>query len=376
MPIDLSELKQEYIDASVEVENAHLWSPEDPYLYDISFQLLDKDRRELDRETIRWGIREFIVRGRNFYLNNKKYILRGINHVEDHPDVGASLNPRLIYNDLNIMKEANINCIRTLHHPPYKALIELADEMGFMIIEDLPVYGLKEEHYNKKYLTSATQQLWEMIHRDKTHCSVVAWVLADSCEITSENSKIFIKNLVVLSRELDPHRLHTFVIDDPNALDFLDIVDFIAIKSYIGWYDDKDVSFKRFDEFLEQLNLKLSEKPEALEKPIIISEFGAGAISGYKDFSDSHWTENYQYDLIYNYIRILMHKEFIGGVCISNFQDYRSSPYGGYLERPKVFNNMGIVDMHRNPKNSYYALQNQYSRWIKKTEEDNKKPTE
>ena len=76
------------------------------------------------------------------------------------------------------MKECNINCIRTSHYPPYESTVELADEMGFLIIEEIPVYRFTKKQYNSEYLMNAHSQLWEMIHRDKNHCSVIAWVVS------------------------------------------------------------------------------------------------------------------------------------------------------------------------------------------------------
>ncbi len=369
--VQLAEEKETYIDCEMEVENPHLWSPQDPYLYNIRFQLIDKkDRRELDREDIRWGIRDVKINEGDFYLNNRKIILRGINRHEDHPDVGSSMNPRLIYNDLNILKECNVNCIRTSHYPPYESLIELADEMGFLIIEEIPVYRLKEEQFNSEYLINAHQQLWEMIHRDKNHCSVIAWISACECDISSEASVNFIRNLLEMSRELDPFRLHSIVMNDPESeLDKIyQLVDFICANISIGWYNRYNVLPEDAEQFLIELHNKILEKPQV--KPFVVSQFGAGSIAGFKSFANAHWSENYQYDAMRLYIKMFIKLGFVAGACVWYFQDFRCSPHGSFLDHPKEYNNKGIVDMHRNPKISFHIVQRMYQIWQEIVEEE------
>ena len=99
------------------------------------------------------------------------------------------------------------------------------------------------------------------------------------------------------------------------------------------------------------------------EKPFVISEFGCGAISGFKSFEFARWSENYQYIFLQTYINAIIKRDFIGGAFISTFQDYRCSPRSGFFEHPKEYNNNGIVDMNRNPKIVYYMVQELYKVW-------------
>jgi beta-glucuronidase len=368
--IKLDEETEIIVNCNMEVDEPHLWSPEDPYLYDIRFCLLNKkDRRELDREDIRWGIRDFQIHQKDFYLNNQRFILRGINYHEDHPDVGSSMNPRLIYNDLNIMKECNINCIRTTHYPPYHSLVDLADEMGMLIIEEIPVYRFKEEQYNANYLVNAQQQLWEMIHRDKNNCSVIAWVVACECSLGSPASVDFMKNLLELSKELDPYRLHTVVLhnDQEEIQAISPHVDFVCTNILIGWYDKWNIGPEHASDALDEIYNVIVNNGDL--KPLVITAFGAEAISGFKSFANAHWSENYQYNVIKTYIKLFIQKGYIAG-GFTYFQDFRCSPYGSFLNHPKEYNNKGIVDMHRNPKISYYILERMYAIWKDMVESD------
>ncbi|MHA1619252.1 MAG: glycoside hydrolase family 2 protein [Promethearchaeota archaeon] len=367
IPVSITEGNSQISIAEIEVEKPILWSPDNPYLYDFSFQLIDeKNRMELDRENIRWGIRKFHVNEHNFYLNNRRIVLRGINRFEDHPDVGSSLNPRLIYHDLNIMKEAHINCIRTTYFPPHQSLLELADEMGFLVLEQIPVWGFSDEDFNKKNLVEAEKQLWEMIHRDKNHCSIITWVISSDCETGTAKSREFMSNILTLSRELDPFRTHSLVSKNPLNDKTFDLVDFIISRTDAGWFSKYDTSPEDSAKFIDDIWSYIQfTYPDTPMKPLVITEFGAEAIAGFKSFSNAHWSENYQYDLLRSYISEIMKKPFIAGACIGHFQDFQLSPFGGFLKKPQEMDNKGIVDVHRQPKISFYIVQRMYEKWKK-----------
>jgi beta-glucuronidase len=364
IPIKFGKNAHEIVEANIKIDNAYLWSPDHPYLYNLTFQLLDKNRRELDRENYRWGIRIFEIKVDKFFLNNEPIVLRGINRHEDHPEVGSSMSPRLIYNDLNIMKEAHINCIRTAHYPPYEALLEMADEMGFIILEEIPICGLNINQYTDQYLINAQQQLWEMIHRDKNHPSVIAWVISNECDTNSSQGRDFMKKLLEVSRELDPFRFHSLVTHKPFMDNTMDLVDFVCVNIYVGWYNQYETKPEDVSKILDNIKDRIDNDEEVGgTKPLVISEFGAGAIAGFKSFAQAHWSENYQYKFLETYIKIMIEKGYVAGSFIWHFQDFRCSPFKDFQHRPKEYNNKGIVDMHRNPKISYYKVAEMYKKW-------------
>jgi beta-glucuronidase len=366
-PVKLSSYGEDFIDVNFNVSDCHLWSPDYPYLYNITFQLLDKNRKELDREHWRWGFRDIKIDGNQFYLNNRLLILRGINYHEDHPDVGNSLNPRLSYNDLNIMKDMNVNFIRMSHYPPYESFIEIADEMGFLIMNEIPLWHMKEAQYSTPYLINAQKQLWEMIHRDKNHTSVFAWSIANESDTDTPVCREFMKCLLDIARDLDPTRFHTLVPNNPMTDLTMDLVDFVCVNMFTGWYSDYDIKPKEVIPQLEKIWDRIQNNKEIKGiKPLVISEFGAEAIAGFKDYANAHWSENYQYNLIQDYMKYIMECGYISGAAVWHFQDFRCSPFSGFLNRPREYNNKGIVDAHRNPKVSLFVLQRLYEKWKKK----------
>ena len=74
--------------------------------------------------------------------------------------------------------------------------------LGFLVLEEIPVYRLRKEQYTPELLMNAQQQLWEMIHRDKNKCSVIAWIISSECETESPEGQQFMQKLLQISREL------------------------------------------------------------------------------------------------------------------------------------------------------------------------------
>jgi beta-glucuronidase len=206
-----------------------------------------------------------------------------------------------------------------------------------------------------------------MIHRDKNHCSIIAWSVGNECETQSMEGREFFKELLALSRELDPFRYHTYVTNRAMLDQTLDLVDFVCANVYIGWYNKYDIPptdvAAIFDNIWDRIQ---NDETVGGIKPLVISEFGAEAIDGYKDFANAHWSENYQYTLLKTYIEIMIEKGYIAGGIVWVFCDFRVSPFDSFLQRPREYNNKGILDCHRKPKISFYIVQQRFQRWLDK----------
>ena len=145
----------------------------------------------------------------------------------------------------------------------------------------------------------------------------------------------------------------------------LDLVDFVCANVYTGWYNRYDVKPDEVSPVLDNIWDRIENDEEVGGiKPLVISEFGAEAIPGYKSFSNAHWSENYQYDLLKTYLDLMISKGFIAGGIVWCFTDFRVSPFDSFLTRGREYNNKGICDMHRNPKISYYIVQSRFRRWL------------
>jgi hypothetical protein len=149
------------------------WEAEHPRLYTLSAQLAGGSGAA-EVVTRRVGFRQVEIRGTEFLINGVAVKLRGANHYEMEPLGGRVVAPERTRQDLQMMKEANLDAIRTSTFPAVKDLYDDADEMGFYIEEEGPFCWVNESA-DLRYLPTFVQRTAEMLDRDKSHPSVVYW---------------------------------------------------------------------------------------------------------------------------------------------------------------------------------------------------------
>ena len=205
----------------ITVKNPELWSPDRPNLYKLR-TLVQSEKKRIDEVLTNIGIREFSFSADSgFYLNGESLKFKGVNNHSDLGALGAAMNDRVLERRLEILKEMGCNAIRTAHNPPCEELLDMCDEMGFMVmdeafdewLESWPFGGIKKPEGKAKYGYHlhfnewAEKDLSELIERDRNHPSVILWSVGneipDACfEIGTERLKI----LMELVRKLDPTR--------------------------------------------------------------------------------------------------------------------------------------------------------------------------
>jgi len=162
---------------SENIKSPELWSAENPYLYHLSFELLDAKGNIIETSAGRIGFKETEIKNQVFYLNGVPVKLNGINSHMQHPETGHTMDEATIRKDFNILKQFNINCVRTSHYPPVNKYLELADEYGVYIIDETG-----DEAHATEYLSGRKE--WEgmyrerarkMVLRDRNHPSVLFW---------------------------------------------------------------------------------------------------------------------------------------------------------------------------------------------------------
>jgi len=246
-----------------------LWTPENPKLYEVVIS----SARDSIRDRI--GFRSIEAKGADLLLNGKPIFLRGISIHEESPLRGGRAfsddDARML---LGWAKELGCNFVRLAHYPHNENMVRLADQMGIMVWAEIPVYWTilwenQETHKN------AQNQLEELITRDRNRAAVILWSVANETPV-SEPRNAFLKSLIDSARTLDPTRLvtaanerhyadpSTQVVDDPLG-QYLDV---LGCNEYVGWYDG-------LPEKADGLTWKVT-----LNKPLVISEFGADALFG------------------------------------------------------------------------------------------------
>jgi len=159
------------------VKNPQKWTAETPNLYHLTLELINAEGKTEEVITGRIGFKETEIRHQVFYLNGKAIKLNGINSHMQHPDLGHTMDEATIRKDFEILKQFNINCVRTSHYPPVSRYLELADEYGLYIIDETG-----DEAHATEYLSDKVE--WEpmyrervrkMVLRDRNHASILFW---------------------------------------------------------------------------------------------------------------------------------------------------------------------------------------------------------
>ncbi len=345
-----------YVVLSGELKKPVLWSPENPKLYTVEISA------ETDKVADQIGFRCIETKGTDIVLNGKSIFLRGICIHEENPLKGGRVTTeaeaRML---LTWAKEINCNYVRLAHYPHNEYMVRLADQMGILVWEENPVYWTILWD-NPATFANAKQQLTDLIGRDKNRASVIFWSMANETPV-SESRTNFLKQLAQHARELDNTRLisaaletHTEtarpkvkIVEDPFA-DYVDIVNF---NQYIGWYDGTP------------------EKCDAIEwqikynKPVMISEFGAGALQGFHGDSLTRWTEEYQEDVYKRTLNMLVKIPQFRGVTPWILCDFRS-PRRPLANIQDGWNRKGVIGENGTKKKAFFVLKGFYQQMEEK----------
>ena len=194
-----------------EVKEPKLWSAETPNLYTFVVQLR-KDGILVEVASSRIGFREVELRDNTgLFVNGKNVIIKGANRHETSPDKGRTVSKELMEKDMEMMKQANVNTIRTSHYPNDSYLYELCDEYGMYIVDEANI----ESHNQLHAIPGDKYDIWgpmhidrvnSMIQRDKNYPSVILWSLGNE----SGAGSVF-QNLYDFAKEEDGTRpIHYF----------------------------------------------------------------------------------------------------------------------------------------------------------------------
>lgn len=171
------------VETSATIENPALWSAENSNLY-TAVITLEKDGEVVQTVSSRVGFREFLIRDNVMELNGERIYLKGVNRHEINPDTGRYVTEELMRKDLEIMKENNINAVRTAHYCNDPLWLELCDEYGIYVMNECNI-----ETHGDAYNTNGNAKLggrsdWtelfldrvtKFVHRDYNHASVIIW---------------------------------------------------------------------------------------------------------------------------------------------------------------------------------------------------------
>ena len=362
---------------TLHIDNVKLWNVHAAYLYNFVIRITDGET-VVDEYTEKIGIRTFEIQDGNFLLNGKPVYLRGFGKHEDADLRGRGLDLATVKRDYELMKWIGANCFRTSHYPYAEELYQMADEEGFLIIDEVPAVGFMESAMNflaanqgngKKvgwFEKETTPQLLEnhkaalidMINRDKNHASVIAWSILNEPQCTSEGTEAYFKTLFDLAHEIDPQkRPRTYAIvmmSLPHNSKGQQFADFISLNRYYGWYVmggmsivDAEAAFrKEMDGWRMALH----------GRPMIFTEYGADTMPSEHKLPSVMWSQEYQNEYLDMNHAVFDSYEFVKGELVWNFADFQTTE--GIMRVNG--NKKGIFTRQRQPKDAAFHFR---TRW-------------
>jgi len=327
-----------------------LWSPEDPKLYEVEIQLGEALIRD------RIGFRTLATKGPEILLNGEPIFLRGICLHEENPLRGARAfsmeEARMM---LGWAREMGCNYVRLAHYPHNENMVRLADEMGIMVWEENPVYWTISWDNEYTYKT-AEQQLREVISRDKNRASVIIWSMANETPVSPARMN-FLTKLREVALSLDDTRLISAALEvhgeGPEGLTrkipdpFAELVDVLSFNAYVGWYDGLPEKCERIDWAIQQ------------NKPVIVSEFGAGALQGLHGGTLDRWTEEYQEHLYEESLDMFLRLPQLRGLSPWILSDFHS-PRRVLPGIQDGWNRKGLIGHTGQRKKAFFTMQRFY----------------
>jgi len=172
-----TELSQDLV-----IHGPNLWSTDNPYLYKAVSELRVQGKL-IDRYETTFGIRYFSFdREKGFFLNGKALKINGVCNHHDLGALGAAINTRALERQLEMLKAMGANAIRTSHNPPAPELLELADKMGFVVMDEAFDMWKKEKtkfDYHLDWDEWHKRDLEDLVRRDRNHPSVIIWSIGN-----------------------------------------------------------------------------------------------------------------------------------------------------------------------------------------------------
>lgn len=368
--------------AEFTVASPRLWSPASPHLYRCRVRLATAQGAMLLDD--RFGMRRFeFPKGGPFLLNGQRLLLRGTQRHADHAGLAAAMPDELVREEMRLIHEMGANFIRLGHYQQDRLVLQLCDEMGILVWEELPWCraGVGDAAFRR----NAHRALTHMIEQHYNHPSIVFWGLGNEDDWTGEYPSIdqpairaFMTELRDHAHQLDNSRLTAF-----RRCNFArDIPDVYSPSIWAGWYHGR---YREYEQSLAQQRQRVerfihiewgadshagrhAEDPEAGLANIPPDDrtderdHDADRTGGApRASSEGDWSETYACNLFDWHLKTQEKLEWLSGSAHWIFKDF-ASPLRGENGIPRI-NQKGVVERDLSKKESYYVFQ---SYWAQK----------
>lgn len=336
------------IERVIELPGAEPWSPSNPALHLLRTRLGEDDMCE------RIGLRRVAVEDGRITVNGEPVTLWGVNRHESHPDFGHAQPIGLLVSDVQQIRDLGCNFVRGSHYPQDPLFLDLCDEAGICVWSESIGWQYPAELLtDADFVDAQSEHIDQMVAAAYNRPSVIMWGVLNESPSHEIEVRPAYERLLGRLRELDDSRPVTYASNHIYDDTCLDLVDVVSVNCYPGWYigDAADVPAE-----LDRIAAHVDRAGHA-EKPIIISEIGAGAVPGWRDRHHGMWTEEYQTELLETVIGHLAGQERISGLSIWVLGDFRTTEAKQMLlGRPRSVNDKGILDEYRRPKQAFGAV--------------------
>ena len=357
------EPKFEWLEGAV--EHPAKWTAETPDLYTLVLLLRDPDGNIVEADGCEVGFRKLEIRDGRFLVNGQPVRLRGVNRHETDPDTGHAISEARMLQDITLMKQANINAVRTCHYPDDPRWLDLCDRFGLYVVDEANIctHGTRGFLANDPRWTGAfLDRASRMAERDKNHPAVIIWSMG--------NESGYGPNFAAVSgwlHEFDPTRFVHYEgaqgeLKDPPTVDIIGrFYPRLSTQAYIKPEDPWNQRWEKFLEIAERTND---------DRPVLATEYAHAMGNALGNLQD-YWSEIYSNPrmlggFIWEWCDQGLHKRLPdgssftalggdfgdvpnhGGFCIKGLVSAEREIYPKYWEVKKVYQPVTIepVDLH------------------------------
>jgi len=333
------------VTGAVPVAAPVLWSPEAPRLYQL-VTTVEVAGKVVDRVATSFGLRTFAFdAARGFLLNGRPYVIRGTCNHQDHAGVGVALPDGLQAFRLERLKEMGSNAYRTAHNPPTPELLDAADRIGLLVMDESRLLGSDGANLDR---------LERLVRRDRNHASVAIWSLANE-EFSTQGTpagKRAAATMQALIKRLDPSRPVTY--NSTAGNDRAGINEVIEVR---GW--SYRIGVDRMDAYHaanpRQPNVGSEQGSTITTRGIYATDPARCYMSAYDD-NQTEWSNTAK-----QWAGFFGTRPWLSGGFVWTGFDYRGEPTP--YDWPCVNSHFGIMDTAGFPKDNFWLYQ---SWWTEK----------
>ena len=338
---DAAPLDQTVAKLSVPVTKPHLWSVEDPTLYQVR-TTLKRDGVQVDQRITRCGFRTIrFDADKGFFLNDQPVKLKGTCNHQDHAGVGVAVPDSIWDFRIRRLKEMGSNAYRCAHNPPAAEFLDACDRLGMLVMDENRNFNTSPEY---------VRQLEWLIRRDRNHPSVILWSVCN--EETTQGTEMgyqMVRRLAAVVKRLDTNRPVTAAMSNGmgTPINVSQAVDVVGFNYQQGGYD-------RFHKSHPNIPITSSEDTSAFMTRGVYETDSKLALADSYDLSRAGWGATHR-----NGWKTIADRPFVAGGFVWTGFDYRGEPQK--FSWPSVSSVFGIMDTCGFPKAAYYIHQ---AAWI------------